>query len=427
MRLATTAGIWVLGLWGLQSTVAWGNAALDFLEAELGEEELQAENVSEEDPVEASKKVVEAVEDPSLPTRWNPELVPLLSVNLAPTEGDTLALRGLYEWRLDHGEVDVFGGDGQKVDSSRARRARLGVALKTFYQTELQADVLFEGDADYAGIETLMARVPVGDSLLISGGKFPPPFTLEYTQDAAVRWTRELSPMVAQMVPASSLGLMAQGRSERWDWKLGWFSGDADRDVPSWRGDGYLLAGLGYSAYAIPPAGGDPGASAWHRWHLDYIYNADGARSRSVPMGYEHLLATGFQYSSGRVDFMNDFLMARGDASSAYGLTMTGGYWLMEDALRMVARFDYGKSNDPGGILAGWGVPAGGAEALQPFSYPVMHAGGELYSIYAGLDLFLYDQNLILSSGLEMRTLKEVIDSGDIDSLIWQTGGRIAF
>jgi hypothetical protein len=293
----------------------------------------------------------------------------------------------------------------------------------------LQADVLFDGDADFVGIETLAARIPAGDELMLTAGKFRPPFTLEYTQDAAVRWTRELSPLVAQMVPSSSLGAMLQGQGPagQWDWKLGWFSGDADEDLPGFRGDGYLLAGIGYSGYARPEPGSGRTVSSWHRWHLDYIYNFDGAQSRSVPMGYEHMVATGMQMSAGRFDLMGDFLFAHGDSSTAWGGTISAGYWLMEDALRLVGRFDYARSNDEGGIVAGWGVPGSGSDILQPFSAPITYAGMELYSIYSGLDLFLYGQNVILSSGLEIRSLNDVVDGDDIDSLIWQTGGRLAF
>jgi len=427
VRMLGRSWCWGLCLFGVQVALLSANEALDFLEAELGEEEWADQGSVEEVGKGEKKEVRPVLMDPSLPGRWDPELMALLPVKIAQPGAEEVALRGLYEWRMDHGDLDIEGGPDGEVDSSRSRRMRLGVALKTFYEAELQADVLFDGEADYAGIETLLARVPVGDSLLVSAGKFPPPFTLEYTQDAAVRWTRELSPLVAQMVPASSLGVMVQGQGARWDWKLGWFSGDADRDVPSWCGQGYLLAGLGYSGYGAVPVGAAAGTASWTRWHLDYIYNFDGAESRSVPMGYEHLLATGVQVSSGRFDLMNDFLLAHGETSRAWGMTMTGGYWLMEDALRLVTRFDYAKSGDEGGILSGWGIPTSGSEAAQPFSYPTVYRGGELFSIYGGLDLHLSDRNLILSSGLELRTLSDVVGSGDIQSLIWQTGGRVAF
>lgn len=408
---------------------AGANEALDLLEANPGSG-VGTVRVTGPDPAASREETLDpGTVDPSLPRRWNTELQPSFKIRLTEAEPvvSEVAARGLFEWRMEGGELSLEDGGDTKIDSSRLRRARLGLALLAYYDTEIQIEGLFDGGGSYRGLETLKARIPVGGDRALTLGKFPPPFTLEYAQDPAVRWFHEMSPLVTQIVPASSLGALLEGHEGNWDWKGGWFSGNADRDLPSFDGNGYVLAGVGYSING--PAGGDAGGTGYQRWHFDYIHNFDKMRSESVPLGYEHLVATGFQLSSGRLDFMGDFLLAKGDAGSVWGMSLAGGYWLMDDALRLVARYDYASSDDLGGVLAGWGVPRSGSDAVQPFAYPELRAGGELQSIYSGLNLHLFDHNLILSSGLEFRTLSDVIDAdGDtIDSWIWQAGGRLAF
>lgn len=408
----------------------WANKALDILEsdARAGKGGFPVPEYEEtRETVSADPKVIVEV-DLSLPRHWDTELEPLFPVEPLGGPGlSAFALRGLYEWRYERGEIDGAAGGDVEMDSSRVRRARLGMALRTFYNTELEGQALFDGGGSYRGIETLKVRVPLSEAVALTVGKFQVPFTLENTQDAAVRWTPELSPLVAQMAPANSLGVMLGGRGGDLEWKVGWFSGDAARGIPDLGGGGFLLAGLAYHINGVVPHGDGSASSSYNRLHLDYLYNFEGAESESIPMAYRHLVSAGFQSSSGRVDVMGDFLLASGDESTAFGLALSGSYWLMEDALRLVGRYNFSSSDDPGGVLSGWGIPNAGSDGLQALSYPVESSGEWLNSIYVGLNVHLYQDNLILSTGLDFRNLKEVVGGDEIDSWTWLTGGRMAF
>lgn len=349
-------------------------------------------------------------------------------------------LTGMFDWRLDTANIKPEGGGGpdREVDSSGARRARLGAVLRAFYNTDLEGGVVFDGDGDYHGLDKLKATVHVGDDLSLAFGKFRPPFSLEYTQDPGMRMVPELSPLTAQVVPANSLGVMVDGRSGDWEWGLGWFSGDVSRTIPDVTGDGYLLAKVGYTFQG--PPGGETNASGeavaeddleqdvFQRWHLDYIYNLDKEGSRSIPGGYEHLLATGIQTSHGRFDFLGDFLLANGKDQTAWGLTLQGAYWLLEDAVRAVVRYSYGDTDEPGGLMMGWGVPSPDSDSVHPFRFPVVETGDESHSFYGGLNFHVLGDHVVIQVGGEYRLLKNAAAGvPDLGSWLWQFGGRAAF
>jgi hypothetical protein len=360
-----------------------GNDALDLLDSEVD----QAQNVFEHAArVSASskgaivpKKFPKA--EPKFPMRWATELPPKFPFDAG--RSTKVAPRGLFEYQ----DQDRALGRGGKLS-----RARIGVALETFYGVEILADALFASSGDSQGWETLRASIPLNDQVRFSAGKFPPPFSTEYSRDAAVRWFPTLSPFASQIAPASSLGAMLEGRSAALDWKLGWFSGDSD-----------------------------------HRWHLDYLYNMDGVGSESIPMGYRHLVSAGTEFSSGRLDFYTEFLLARSSQNTEYGITTAARYWLLQDAVSFVGRYQYARSQNPGRIVSGWGIPSTGAAAIHPAEFPVETIASTLSSFYGGINIHLDDDNFIIGTGLEYRSLSEVVDDDDFSSWGWNTFARYAF
>ncbi|MDB4538033.1 hypothetical protein N9230_05420, partial [Akkermansiaceae bacterium] len=119
--------------------------------------------------------------------------------------------------------------------------------------------------------------------------------------------------------------------------------------------------------------------------------------------------------------------LAKGNDQTAWGVTAAGGYWLVEDAVRLVGRYHYAKSREDGGVLVGWGVPGTGTDAGQPFGSPLSTSASELHSIYGGLNFHLFEDNLLLGTGLEYRNLSGVVGEGDFDSWGWNTWARFAF
>ena len=226
----------VLGL----GSLAQANEALNLLDRDSG----TAGDVYEDSVRAATSSRVGAVArpvfvgpDPFLADRWKTETGPRFPLEVQG--GSVIAPRGLFEYQ-DHDRSIARGG--------RLSRARIGVALESYYGIEILADALLSSSGDYLGWESLRASVPLTDQVRLSVGKFPPPFSTEYSRDASLRWLPNLSPLVAQLAPASSLGAMLEGRGNDLDWKLGWFGGGADRSLPGLDGKGYLLASVAASS-----------------------------------------------------------------------------------------------------------------------------------------------------------------------------------
>lgn len=396
----------------------FANEALKLLDQESD----SAQNVFEQAArVPTSRKTLEVEAgklekpNPRLPDRWRTELLPKFPFEVEA--GTTVAPRGLFEYQVQ---------DRSEARNAKLSRARVGVAVQTYYGIEILADALLSSSGKYEGWETLRASIPIGEDKRLSAGKFPPPFSTEYSRDAAVRWFPTLSPLAAQLAPASSLGAMVEGRGESLDWKLGWFGSDSDRSMPSLQGDGYILASLGRD-FNRGGAKDSPEAN-YQRWYLDYIHNMDGADSESIAQGYRHLLALGTQYSSGRFDFYTEFLAAKGEANTAYGITAAGRYWLLQDAVSLVSRYQYANSRDPNGIFSYWGAPDTDADALFPSDFQAVTVASQLSSIYGGLNVHFDDDNFIIGTGVEYRSLSGVgQDDDSFSSWGWSTFARYAF
>lgn len=406
----------VIALVGLVS-LANANEALNLLERDAGgagdvyEDAVRARTSSRTGGV---AKPVYVGPDPFLADRWDTEAQPRFPFEIQG--GSEIAPRGLFEYQYH---------DRSIARGAKLSRARVGVALQTYYGVEILADALLSSSGDYLGWESLRASVPLNDQIRLSVGKFPPPFSTEYSRDASLRWFPNLSPLVAQVAPASSLGAMLEGRGQDLDWKLGWFGGGVDRSLPGLDGKGYLLA----SVAASSNRGGSESSpeASYHRWHLDYLYNMDAERSESIVQGYRHLVAAGVQYSAGRFDFYSDLLMARGEGNTVTGVTAAGSYWLLQDAIRLVARYDYARSRDPGGVIVGWGIPSTGSDALHPSDFPIATVAGQISSIYGGINFHLDDDHFIVGTGLEYRSLADVVGDDDFTSWGWNTFARYSF
>ncbi|WP_411845499.1 porin [Roseibacillus persicicus] len=426
-----------VGFIGLFVSQGRGNEALDLLEGKITEDEvtvtelLQKEDADEEGAAAEEEQKKTLVDDRDYSSRWKNRLAPLGMVYENETNPvvQRVAIDGLAEWGIANGDIDPKDGASQKIDDSQLKRVRLGGMMRAFYNTDLEGRVVGDGDG-YQGIDTLKATVQVNEALKVEAGKFRPPFSQEYRQDPNVRIAPGLSPIVAQVAPANTVGVRVSAENGPWEMGLGWFSGKQDQNIPE-LGGGFVLANLSYTfdgEKVVDNSDEDAVTPPGHqRWHLDYLYNTSEDVNGSVPNGYKHLLSTGIEVSSGNFDFGGDFIVANGDVDTAWGMTLTGRYWILEDALRFVGRYNYADTDDAGGLSVGYGVPGALGDSTQPLlGYSTVLSGDEYHSFYAGLDWHFVEEYLMLSTGLELKLLKDETN-GDTSSLLWHTGGRVAF
>lgn len=422
------------GLTVLMGDWASGNEALDLLEGKITEDEVTVTSLLKERESETLEKEQEKIlhDSRDYSSRWKNRLAPVGIVyeNDNNAVVQRAAIDGLVEWGLVEGEVDPDNGVEQDVSESRLKRLRLGGLVRALYNTDLEGRAVFDGDG-YQGIDTLKATVQVNDNLKVEAGKFRPPFSQEYRQDPSVRATPELSPIVAQIAPANTLGVRVETGSGPWEFGLGWFSGARNRNIPGFDGGGFILANLSYTfdGRVVIEAGEEntevpPGHQ---KWHLDYLYNTSSDLDGAVPDGQRHLFSTGIELSSGNFDFAGDFLLANGGEDTAWGLSLTGRYWVLEDALRLVGRYNYAGTAEPGGLSVGFGIPGAEGDSTQPLlGFDTVLPADEFHSFYLGFDLHVLQDYLVFSSGLEFKLLRDEVN-GDASDLFWRTGGRAAF
>ena len=352
-----------------------------------------------------------------------------------------VAITGFFEWQAAFGKAEVDGVEATpskdvSLDSSRTRRARLGARIRAFRNTDIEASGELAGDGDYSGIERLSARTELRPDTGVTYGKFRPQFTAEYRQEPEFSAYPDRSMLVNMIAPSSTLGIRFDYRRDDWEYGLGWFSSDSNSGIPSLEGDGFLAFNL---ARTFAEKSGDSPMRT--RWHLDYIHNLDGGRSGSIPRydvagrrsangnqlvadnpAFRHLFSTGFTLEQDRFSFLGDFMIAKGD-TTAFGVTLAPAWWAVPGVVKLVGRYHYAGSDDPGALVATMGVSADPYFDSSPF-----FIGDEYHSFYFGANAHLYQDRVVFMGGLENVILKDEAGAGfNTESWIWHTGVKASF
>ena len=345
-----------------------------------------------------------------------------------------LAITGFFDWRITSGDAEVNVPPDSDLDGSRTRRARLGARLRAFRNTDIEASYEMAGSGANSGIDRLSARTSVRPNTHITYGKFQPNLGIESTIRPESSPFPERSALTNMVVPATTLGFRMDRRSGPWDYAVGWFTGDEPDDLPDIKGDGFLTLNLGHTTLS---AVGD--AIQRTRWHLDYLHNFDASRNmagydiagrRSANGGqlvsrnpaFRHLLSTGFTIEHDRFSFLGDIMIAKGD-TTVWGLTMGPTWWAVPGTLKIVGRYQYAGSDDPSSIVTGMGSTSDLRFDNAPF-----FVGDEYQSFYLGANLHLYQNRLLLHTGVENIIFSDENGAGfDTDAWLWQSGARLSF
>jgi hypothetical protein len=352
-----------------------------------------------------------------------------------------MAVTGFFEWQAAFGKADVDAvgktpASSVDLDSDRTRRARLGARIRAFRNTDIEAIGEIAGDSNNSGIERLSARTEYLPDAGVTYGKFRPQYTAEYRQEPEYSPYPDRSMLVNMLAPATTLGVHFDYRRNDWDYGIGWFSGDSDPYIPSLRGDGILALNFGRSFVSME---GD--AITRTRWHIDYLHNFDAGRSDSLPRynvagrrsangnqlvannpAFRHLLSTGFTMEQERFSFLGDFMIGKGE-TTVWGLTLGPAWWAVPGYLKIVGRYHYAGSDDPGALVATMGASADPSFDSTPF-----FIGDEYHSFYLGANAHLYKDRMVLMTGLENVILNDEAGAGfDAEAWIWHTGVKASF
>jgi hypothetical protein len=352
-----------------------------------------------------------------------------------------VAMTGFFEWQASFGKVEVDGvattpSENIDLDSTRTRRARLGARVRAFRNTEIEAIGELAGNGDHSGIERLSARTEYLPDAGVTYGKFRPQFTAEYRQEPEFSPYPDRAMLVNMIAPATTLGIQFDYRRNDWEYGLGWFSSDSDPYIPSLEGDGILA--LNIARTFVEPSGNTMMRT---RWHLDYLHNFDAGKSASVPRydiagrrsangdqlvssnpAFRHLFSTGFTLEQDRFSFLGDFMIGKGD-TTAWGLTLAPAWWAMPGVIKIVGRYHYAGSDDPGALVTTMGASADPFFDSSPF-----FIGDEYHSFYLGANAHLYQDRVVFMGGLENVILKDEAGAGfNAEAWIWHTGVKASF
>lgn len=352
-----------------------------------------------------------------------------------------MAITAYFDQQAAFGEaeVDRVGLVPEKsvdLDGTRTRRARLGARIQAFRNTDIEANYEFAGDSGHQGIERIKVRTEILPNTTVTFGKFRPDFGTEYTIEPEDSLYPDRSMLMNMIAPDTTLGVQVGYSYRDWDFGLGWFSGDSNKDIPGIEGEGSLL--LNFKRTLVEKSGASLSRVAWH---FDYLHNFDGARSDTVPRFsvagtrsangnqlvtrnplFHDLVSTGIVLDQGRFSFMGDFMIAKGD-SAAYGVTLAPSYWAIPGRLNIVGRYHYAVSDDAGGLITTMGTSSDPSFDNSPF-----FIGDEYSSFYLGANVHLYRDQIILMGGLEYGLLTDEQGANfNTEAWIWHAGAKISF
>lgn len=352
-----------------------------------------------------------------------------------------LAMTGFFEWQYADGEAEVKQQSGAvietvDIDSSEMRRARLGARMRAFCNTNIESVGEIAGDSNYSGIERLSARTELPKNFGVTYGKFRPQFTAEYRQEPEQSPYPDRAMFLNMIAPATTIGVRFDYKYQDWEYGIGWFSSDSDPYFPSVEADGILAINIARNFVETT------GDTVTHtRWHLDYLHNYDAGESGSVPRynvaghrsangnqlvannpAFRHLFSTGFTLEQDRFSFIGDFMLAKG-GTKAWGLTLASSVWAVPGYLKIVGRYHYAGSDDPGAIVSTMGASTDPYFDSSPF-----FIGDEYHSFYLGANAHLYKDRLLLMTGFEKVMLDDEAGGGfNTDATIWHTGVKASF
>lgn len=339
------------------------------------------------------------------------------------------SLTGLFEGAAAWGKIDNELGSSplnDSVNEAQLRRAQLGARMKAFYRTEVTGVVEMAGPSRMNGIQTLKARTEITENTGITFGKFRPLSTQDNNTPDANLLISERTLLSNMVAPADSLGVMFDATRKGWTYQLGWFSGDFSDNIPGFKDDGMINAGIAYEKVGKA----ESSAPLRTRWYLTYVHNLNDESSDIMPRHrfagatpYSGLYSTGFSLQQDRIGFMADFTVARGE-NNAWGLTLMPTYWVMPGALQLVGRYHYADTDKQDALYGGYGP---GADPFFEGDSPIV-TGDEYHSFYLGANFHLYENRMVISNGLEYTIFRDDLDSEtDTTSLMWQTGAKLSF
>lgn len=219
-----------------------------------------------------------------------------------------------------------------------------------------------------------------------------------FTQEYSTR-TRELlefnqSLLVNTLVPRGLTGVWINGKLNHWVYALAGYAGDYETEFSKFNAGAVVQASLGYDFAAA--LGVDKALL-----RLDYQGSSSASNSFG-PASFDNALSLNTTYQKGRVGFYSDLLGAtgRGSQGDVWGVILTPSYFLIDQKLQVIFRYQYAHGDNNGLKLQTR------YESLASDIRGTKSIGSDYNAAYLGLNWYLYGHKLKVTSGLEYSDLE---------------------
>lgn len=305
------------------------------------------------------------------------------------------------------------------VNGTEARRAKFGVraiflqnfTLASSYNIAVDSAERGLNIIDKRELDTLTLAWKPSDDLQVVLGQQKPGFMYEYDTSSNSILTFERSLIVNQLAPDKSPGLSVEGKLKDVFYQIGGYSGNELGDP---LGNGFAIVKLGYDFSEL---------SRYEKANAQfyYLHNSSALGTGAAP--YRHAVSLSAAVQEGRFSGLAQTVFADGYGltSDAWGLTIMPSFYLREDKLQLVARYQYANSSDPDGLQA---------QSRYEQDVPFISDGGagdKYQAGYLGLNWYLYGRELKVMNGVEYSKLRGGINGGDFSGWTLFSGLRLHF
>ena len=343
---------------------------------------------------------------------------------------------GRLQWQWASVDGDDVKGDSFDETFTEWRRMRIGAQAKVFNYFTLKGNIGLmldrrpvggSTDFGYQAFDELKVTADIGkmfgtgyfDALKLTYGRQKFKFSEEVHTSSKKIKTLERSAIANKVYgPARPSGFTLDAEKDDWSYTLGLF-GEVDRETIGWYDNGFAYyLSLGYQAT-------DTAEYIFDAVWADYDERTDLIEN----FGYDWALSLAGRYEFGeKWEFMWNLIYGDnaggGDRSGDfYGLVLMPSYWILDDTLEAVFRYQFGGSEEDEGIRVNSRYLRR-AEAIDEADVNGGR-GDEHHSFYAGLNWYLCGHNLKIMTGIEYDTLDT--PEGDLDAWTYFIGGRTYF
>lgn len=225
------------------------------------------------------------------------------------------SLIGRYE--LQNYQVDSHEGNASGWEN---RRIRYGI--RTQFAGNFQFSAQINADADqgllYERLWSLILTWKPSDLFSVSLGKIRPRWSQEWAKSSYELLTFERSLLVDTARPFYLPGVAIDGKKGRWDWNVGIYGGDWDRELGSFNVGALYVASLRYD---LTQQTGLDRANV----RLDYMQD-DGRRGKTGKGPWDTNIAFSADLKDGPLGLMTEVLMLTGNVDTTWGLTFMPSY-----------------------------------------------------------------------------------------------------